>query len=268
MDDKSDLDKIGYKMGEVDFDDQINQIENIHVDTDPVPAPPALPPKRKVDVAVNVGKPSKEKIAKEKQKLSVIAIVCALVGLFVLAIIGGSVLAVSKLSETTGETDEETGQVDGGEVDTELPSKKGSEVEVTDEQRFIGDENLGYMKVDTYWRQINMADSAIKNRALYENGNYYITIVDDGVSTASPSVKVIEWRERVTNEGAENVEVASVEMGQLTAQQLKGYYREQNIWTMTWMFKTDDGHFRYVTVEGPSKTSRYFAIPNTYSLTK
>lgn len=268
MDEKTNLDKIGYKMGELDFDGQINQIENIHVDTDPVPAPPALPPDRKVDVAVDIGKPSKEKIAKEKQKLSVMAIVCTLVGLFVLAVIGGSVLAVSKISEVPSENVEVAEQVDDNEIDVELPIKDNPEKDAPNEQRYIGGEGLGYMKVDTYWRQINMADSAIKNRALYENGNYYITIVDEGVSDSTPSAKVVEWRERITNEGAESVEVASVEMGQISAQQLKGYYRQQNIWTMTWMFKTNDGHFRYVTVEGPSKTSRYFAIPNTYSLTK
>ena len=205
-----------------------------------------------------------------------IVIVCALIGLFVLAVIGGSVLAVSELGAMTGNNGAGTEAIyDSDEPGRLLPNfDDGADVIGSDreEQMYIGSDELGYVRVDTFWRQIDLADGDTngdaKGRSLYKNGNYYITIVDEGESGTTPMMKVNEWRDEIIKEGAEHVELAFVEMGQLSAQQLKGYYRSQNIWTMTWMFETDDGHLRHITVEGPSKTSRFFAIPNTYSLVK
>ena len=40
MDEKTELEEIGFKNGEVDFDEQIADLEKPHIDPDPEPAPP------------------------------------------------------------------------------------------------------------------------------------------------------------------------------------------------------------------------------------
>ena len=271
MEKTSDQQQTGFKGGEVDFDQQIADLERPHVNTDPTPAPPALPPDWAVEKATSIGRKSvsEEGNDGEKTKLRIVSFICAVLGVMIAGGICGSLVAVVQLSDISSASAknnvvteaEEEGQV------VDRPTQKPEE-EPVDEQRYIGSPELGYLKVETYWRQISMTDSAIKNRALFENGNYYITMVDEGEVSGSIVTMAIQWRDVIVAEGAESVELATVEMGDINAQLLKGYYRSQNIWTMSWLFTTSDGHFRYITVEGPNKTNKYFAIPNTYSLTK
>lgn len=271
MEKMTDSGQTDFKVGAVDFEQQIADLERPHVNTDPSPAPPALPPDREIDKATSINRESRNNndSSDEKIKLRVISIICAVLGVIVAGGICGSLIAVVQLSDLgtvatkkpiVAEEQKEEGAM------SEMPVK--SDEEPKDEQMFIGSPILGYLKVETYWRQISMTDSALKNRALYENGNYYITIVDEGMAAKEVSVVAEEWRNVITSEGAESVELSTITLGDSTAQLLKGYYRSQNIWTMSWLFKTSDGHFRYITVEGPNKTNKYFAIPNTYSLTK
>ncbi len=261
-----------FKGGAVDFEQQIKDLERPHVNTDPTPAPPALPPDWAVEKTTTIDRESSNGTREdsEKLKLRVISFACAVLGVIVAGGICGSLVAVVQLSDVgVASAKKKTVIVaqDEEESINEAPAVEKQD-EPVDEARYIGSPELGYLRVETYWRQISMADSALKNRALYENGNYYITIVDEGESPKNVEVAAVEWRNTIVGEGAESVELSVVEMGEINAQLLKGYYRSQNIWTMSWMFKTDDGHFRYITVEGPNKTNKFFAIPNTYSLTK
>lgn len=271
MEKTTDSEQTDFKVGAVDFEQQIADLERPHVNTDPSPAPPALPPDREVDKATSIGRESENNNGgdDEKVKLRVISFICAVLGVIVAGGICGSLVAVVQLSDVGSAAAKKPVVAEEQKEESvmpELPVK--TEEEPKDEQMFIGSPDLGYLKVETYWRQISMTDSAVKNRALYENGNYYITIVDEGVATKDISVVAEEWRNVITSEGAESVELSTITFGDSTAQLLKGYYRSQNIWTMSWLFKTNDGHLRYITVEGPNKTNKYFAIPNTYSLTK
>ena len=271
MEKTTDSEQTDFKGGAVDFEQQIADLERPHVNTDPTPVPPALPPDREIDKATTIGRQSTNESGNndEKTKLRIVSFICAVLGVIVAGGICGSLVAVVQLSDVglAAAKNTSTTETKADEDSSfERPVKVAEEPK--DEQMYIGSPELGYLKVETYWRQISMTDSAVKNRALYENGNYYITIVDEGQLAKEINAIAEDWRDVITSEGAESVELSTVEMGDSTAQLLKGYYRSQNIWTMSWLFKTSDGHFRYVTVEGPSKTNKYFAIPGTYSLTK
>ena len=278
MDDKTELEKIGFKNGEVDFDEQIADLEKPHIDPNPEPAPPAMPPDEEVDEAIAIDNNTvMDSRLDGKAHVHMVAIVCGLVGLLVVAVIGGSLLAVAKIQDTYDGPDNEPATNDTPKQEESIVEENNEEKALVQEvapvseievERFIGSEELGFLKVETYWRQISLADSAITNRAIYENGNYYITMADSGISAKTPSALADEWRAKLEIESAESVEQGVVDMGGILASQLKGYYREQNIWTITWFFKTEDGHLRYIAMEGPSKTNKFFAIPNTYRLKK
>lgn len=278
MDNKTELEKIGFKNGEVDFDEQIADLEKPHIDPNPEPAPPAMPPDEEVDEAIAIDNNTvMDSRLDGKAHVHMVAIVCSLVGLLVVAVIGGSLLAVAKIQDTYDGPDKEPAINDTPKQEEsiveenneeEAPVQEVAPVSEIEVERFIGSEELGFLKVETYWRQISLADSAITNRAIYENGNYYITMADLGTNNKTPAKIGEEWLVKIEEEGAESAQVGVVEMNDLVATLLQGYYREQNIWTKTWFYQTSDGHLRYITVEGPNKTNKYFAIPNTYQLKK
>ena len=275
------LEELGFKNGAVDFDEQIADLERPHIKPDPEPAPAALPPNEEVDQAIMIGGSTALVPAKDvrSDRTRTAAAICGLLGILVITMLVGSLIAVAKMQDAL---DKAEGQLAMGSTTADDPAEEEpvAEEKQPSEQtpsegeteapteRWIGSEQLGYLKVETYWRQISLADSAITNRAIYENGNYYITMADLGTNNKTPAKIGEEWLAKVEEEGAESVQLGVVEMNDLIATQLQGYYREQNIWTKTWFYQTSDGHLRYITVEGPNKTNKYFAIPNTYQLKK
>lgn len=210
--------------------------------------------------------------------IGLVLILVLLVGGFVAAgfAIAGWLNATVLTSSTEDEGAEQENIID---ADNEEEEGEGAE------PVYIGKAELGYVATNGAWTMKRESETVIE----YVNGLYVLEL---GVK---PSVvELSEAANGTTDTGTETklmremgaLEYATaqfVELGEdenatelknaeiILASEYKGYlvtaYRaDENIWSKTWWFETDEEQVRYVSIEGPSAKSNKFDLAETFTL--
>ena len=75
---------------------------------------------------------------------------------------------------------------------------------------------------------------------------------------------------QMEEEGAEDIQGATVELDGLTAYQVYGYYTSDDVMLVIWIFYDNDGLLHYISAEGPisSVMDSVNIIEDTYAVSK
>lgn len=207
-----------------------------------------------------------------------VLILMLLVGGLVAAgfVIAGWLNATVLTSSTEDEGVEQENIVD---ADDDEEESEGAELV------YIGKAELGYVATNGAWTMKRESETVIE----YVNGLYVLELgVKPSVvelSEAANGTTDTETETKLMREmGALEYATAQfVELGEdknatelknteiILANEYKGYlvtaYRaDENIWSKTWWFETDEEQVRYVTIEGPSAKSNKFNLTETFTL--
>lgn len=131
----------------------------------------------------------------------------------------------------------------------------------------VGSDEFGYITIPKNWATFIDLDG--NSTLQYSYANIYIATL-----YAVPTTQIDAYNyassimSQLQSEGAKNIQGATVNVGKYTAYQVYGYYANENIWLVCWLFEAEDGKTHYISIEGPDPNSEYFNIPNTFSITK
>lgn len=141
--------------------------------------------------------------------------------------------------------------------------------------KIVGDEDYGYIDIPNNW--INFIDVDGTTALQYSYANAYIATLDyvEGTYDAKESAAAHQLTEE-NNADVTDVNTKIVTIGKnkkYTAYQVSSYYKNEDIYLITYWFNTDDGVLRYIAIEGPDeldemKLSDFYSIPESFSLTK
>ena len=210
--------------------------------------------------------------------IGLVLILMLLVGGFVAAgfLMAGWLNTTALTSSTKDESAEQENIVD---ADDDGGESEGAELV------YIGKAELGYIATNGAWTMKRESETAIE----YVNGLYTLELgVKPSVMELSEAVNSTTDTETETKlmreMGALEYATAQfVELGEdenatelknteiILASEYKGYlvtaYRaDENIWSKTWWFETDEEQVRYITIEGPSAKSNKFNLAETFTL--
>lgn len=152
--------------------------------------------------------------------------------------------------------------IDGKEAPTDNIENKNEDIQ---EGKRVGSDEFGYITIPENWT--NFIDADGNSTLQYSYANIYIATL-----YAVPTTQIDSYTyasnimNKLNNDGVQNVQGATVNVGKYTAYQVYGYYSNENVWLVCWFFEAEDGKTHYISVEGPDRNSEYFNIPNSFSL--
>ena len=139
-------------------------------------------------------------------------------------------------------------------------------VEKEDDTKYVGDSTFGYVKVPKSWIKFVDVETtkAIQYTDVGDKG-YIVTLntIEQDV-TAEYATKAIT--EGIKGEGA-TAYYYKKSIGDYDGYVIKGSYTD-GTYIDSYIFQTEDGVLRFVSIEGPDRYSENFDIPQTFTLTK
>lgn len=140
----------------------------------------------------------------------------------------------------------------------------------TDKQK-VGSDEHGYVYIPKDWNKFIDVDlDPSSNVIQYSLANTYIltmSSVEKNDSTAKERASNLAASLKEENE-ITDLTGATVSIASYTAYQVYGYYPNEKIWLVSWIFETEDGKIHFLSVEGPDQKSEHFNIPKTFTLKK
>ena len=135
-----------------------------------------------------------------------------------------------------------------------------------DDTKYVGNSTYGYVKVPKKWVEFKDVDGtkALQYTDVGESG-YIVTLntIDQDV-TAETAAKAIT--EGIKGEGATAYSYKK-SVGKYDGYIVRGTYSD-GTYIDSYIFLTDDGVLRFVSIEGPNRYDANFDIPQTFTLTK
>ena len=217
-------------------------------------------------VGLILGLASKERSGKRTAGVVINAIVLGLT--VILAILFGIFAAtgaafVDEIFEDYKDEVEE--QIKDKDIDIDIDIKDKDTKEDKD-TKYVGDDTYGYVKVPENWiKFIDVSGTdAIQYTDIGENG-YIVTLntIKQDV-TAETAAKAIN--EGIKNEGATSYYLKTKIAG-YDGYVVKGTYSDGTK-IDSYIFLTEDGEVRFVSIEGPDRYNANFDIPKTFTLKK
>ena len=139
-------------------------------------------------------------------------------------------------------------------------------VEKEDDTKYVGDSTFGYVKVPKSWIKFVDVETtkAIQYTDVGDKG-YIVTLntIDQAVSDEDAAKAITEG---IKGEGATAYYYKKY-IGDYDGYVIKGSYTD-GTYIDSYIFQTDDGVLRFVSIEGPDRYSKNFDIPQTFTLTK
>ena len=135
-----------------------------------------------------------------------------------------------------------------------------------DDTKYVGNSTYGYVKVPKKWVEFKDVNGtkALQYTDVGESG-YIVTLntIDQDV-TAETAAKAIT--EGIKGEGATAYSYKK-SVGKYDGYIVRGTYSD-GTYIDSYIFLTDDGVLRFVSIEGPNRYDANFDIPQTFTLTK
>lgn len=154
--------------------------------------------------------------------------------------------------------------------DTKKDDKKDEEKEPEEIGMYIdiGAEEYGYVTVPSNW--IRFIDEEGVHAIQYSDVSADYIVSLDYVKTSQTSADSLSTNiyNNLKNEGVTNLQRAVVKINNYNAYQVYGYYQDDYIWLVTWVFEAEDGNTHYIGIEGPDPQSENFEIANSFKLNK
>lgn len=152
--------------------------------------------------------------------------------------------------------------IDGTIIEVENISQEG--------EKLVGNEVYGYIMIPREWEEKH-----IENGIKYSSGKYSITIKileNNGKSISEQASDYLN--SMIDNKKIERLTGVEIVIGktkEYQADQIYMYYPETDSYLATYWFKTEDGKFRYMELEGPTeeegkKITDFFSIPDSFQL--
>lgn len=159
--------------------------------------------------------------------------------------------------------DEVEKEIKDKDIDIDIDIKDKDEDKGT---KYIGDDTFGYVKVPEKW--IKFVDVSGTKAIQYTDtgeGGYIVTLntIEQDV-TAETAAKAIN--EGIKGEGASSYYISAT-IGKYNGYVVKGSYTDGTK-IDSYIFLTEDGVLRFVSIEGPNRYDDNFDIPKTFTLKK
>lgn len=148
---------------------------------------------------------------------------------------------------------------------------------ITDTKR-VGTAEYGFTSVPSNWIDFKDVDGNDSAQYCDPSGSYIVSLNVFDIESVPE-----EYREdfddymaansiwaNIENDGAQDVQAASVELAGKPAYQVYGYYPDEGIFLVTWVVTDDAGTIHYVAAEGPGQGLMDIVslIEQTYSFTE
>ena len=100
----------------------------------------------------------------------------------------------------------------------------------------------------------------------YSNTSWIVTIYSPSDTSITPYLYSMNVANLMKEEGAEQINRSyeSVTSKRYLANYVEGFYKNENKWLKSWVFKDDSGKVHYISIEGPDKENDYYDLVNTF----
>ena len=217
-------------------------------------------------VGLILGIVSKEKSGKRTAGIIINAIV---LGLTIVVSIFFFIFAATTPAMLIEEIEREWDKVEDKDIDIEIKNKdKDIDIDIKEKEdtKYIGDDTYGYVQVPKKWvKFVDVSGTeAIQYTDIGDKG-YIVTlnVIKQDVSDYD-AAKAIQ--DGIKNEGA-SAYYLSATIGDYKGYVVKGTYSDGTK-IDSYIFKTEDGVLRFVSIEGPDRYHENFDIPKTFTLEK
>ena len=129
----------------------------------------------------------------------------------------------------------------------------------------VGKDKYGYVTIPSDW--VPFKDPSVSiDLVQYTNGEDFILTMNYYDKTEVPSAMqaASNIKSHLASENVEGLTGATVKMGSYDAYQVYGYYPDDDLWLVCWLFDGNDGYIHYLAIEGSDHYSDFFDIPNTF----
>lgn len=130
--------------------------------------------------------------------------------------------------------------------------------------KVVGNVDVGFVTVPNNWHEFVDVDNPGVFQYSYAN-TYIITMNATQSNGVSADYYATAMKANLISEGAKNVTVEKAFIGGYTAEKIRAYYEDDNLWIDIYLFVKNDGKLEYISIEGPDASSEYFDIPSTFS---
>ncbi|MGN1349741.1 MAG: hypothetical protein ACI4VM_01960 [Anaerovoracaceae bacterium] len=166
---------------------------------------------------------------------------------------GGSGMSSAGVSaeENTGKNDEDSSILDffkGGSS-----GREGSDKETS---KRVGEEKYGFLEVPDDWKDyVDSEVAAVSGLSLKQfcdaSGKLIITLnYSEGSQVDAQEAASSCWAQ-MEQDGAQNIQGSTVELAGCKAYQVYGYYTDDDVMLVIWVFTDKDGTLHYISAEGP-----------------
>ena len=217
-------------------------------------------------VGLILGLVSKERSGKRTAGVVINAIVLGLTIICTILFFVFSAAGVSLVEEVFEDyRDEVEEQIKDKDIDIDIDIKD-KDKDKDEDTKYVGDDTFGYVKVPEKWiKFIDVSGTkAIQYTDVGETG-YIVTLntIEQDV-TAETAAKAIN--EGIKNEGNTSYYISTTIAG-YRGYVVKGTYTSGTK-IDSYIFQTEDGVLRFVSIEGPDRYNVNFDIPKTFTLKK
>ncbi len=122
----------------------------------------------------------------------------------------------------------------------------------------------GFVTVPDNWQKFIDVDAPGVFQYAYANV-YIVTLNATDSKGISAETYANAMKSNLENQGVKNITTETASIGGYTAQKIRGYYANDNVWIDIYYFTKNDGKLQYISIEGPDTASDYFKIPSTFS---
>lgn len=217
-------------------------------------------------IGLILGIVSKERSGKRTAGIVINAIVLGLtviVGiLFGILVATGSAIVEDVYEDYKDEVEKEIKDKDI-DIDIDIKDK---DKEVKEDTKYVGDDTYGYVQVPKKWVEfVDVSGTdAIQYTDIGDKG-YIVTlnVIKQDVSDYDAAKAI---NDGIKNEGATSYYISAT-IGGYKGYVVKGSYTDGTK-IDSYIFKTEDGVLRFVSIEGPDRYNENFDIPKTFTLKK
>ena len=149
-------------------------------------------------------------------------------------------------------------------------TKNNTKTTTEEKTQVVGADKYGYVTIPSDWVKFTDPDVTI-DLVQYStlSSDYVLTMMyyskSEVVSAEQAATNVSN---HMSTENVTGLTGAKVKVAGYDAYQVYGYYPDENEWLVCWFFEAEDGYIHYIAVEGPSRYSDHFKIPDTFKLNK
>lgn len=189
---------------------------------------------------------------------------------------GSDMLSSSDTGADSGQQQTDTGSADSSTSSgSSSDNKNTSSSDSTTKTQQLGAEKYGFITVPTTWKTFNDPDaSSITGSSIKqycdETGKLIITFnCMENPQTDAKSAASSCWAQ-MEQDGATDIQGATVQIANCEAYQVYGYYTDDDVMLVIWIFTDSDGTLHYISAEGPidSVMDAVKLVEKTFTLSK